>query len=129
MSDISAAQTHQVTNNFVDGFFDAVALRTQSEMGMERRMIGGIDAGELRNFTAPRATIKPLGIALFTDIEWRVDKHLDKISIAYDTPCIFTMLGLRGNRCRDGNKTFLAKKRCHVGDAAKVFRALRFAEP
>lgn len=117
----------QIIDNPVDTMIDRLTLCVQREVRIRGRVIGRPDTREVRNFPAAGTSIESFGVALFADVERRVDKDFDERRFANDVPGIFPVLWMRRNGCRDGDEPFFAKKRGHVSDAAKAFRTLSFA--
>jgi len=85
-----------------------------------RCLVGGVDTGKIANFPRPRLFIEPLGVTLFTDGEWRIDEHLDKLvrpqEIAHQLP-----FGTeRRDKGGEHNKARIHHEFCHLADPADI---------
>ncbi len=60
------------------------------DLRLLRCLVGGVDTGKIRDLPSPRLLVEPLGVALFTDGERRIDKDFDKLPFtqeaAYQRP-------------------------------------------
>src|SRR6266404_5652811 len=59
---------------------DALAAGVDLELGRERRLVRGGDAGELLDLAGARLLVEAFHVALLADLDRALDVHLDEIS-------------------------------------------------
>src|SRR5215472_10535749 len=69
----------QVRHHEIGGLLGAELGRVDADLGMLRRLVRGVDAGEVLELPAAGLAIEPLDVAAFGHGERRVDEHLEEL--------------------------------------------------
>src|SRR5439155_13698889 len=64
--------------------FDRLGVGAEGELGLEGRLVGRRDAGELGDLRRARLLVEPLHVALLAHLERAVDQHLDEVAGLHD---------------------------------------------
>ena len=73
---------NQIGENLLRVLFGREGNRVERDLRVDRRFVGIVDAREAGDLAAARLGIHALDIAIFADIERRVDEDLDKAILA-----------------------------------------------
>ena len=72
--------------------------RVERDLGIQRRLVGIADPGELLDLAAPRLGVHPLHVALLADRQRRVDEDLDELVLVHQRPHSVARRPIRGDR-------------------------------
>ena len=80
----------EVLLDFLNRFFDGEPVRLEMYFRVERRLVGGINAGEFQTLATRQGGaslfIKTLGIARLADFQRRVDEDFDEFARWHQCP-------------------------------------------
>src|SRR5579864_8519267 len=116
----------QIPHDFVDAFSDRFTVRMTFNLRTERRFIGIVDTGKSSELSSPGLPVKAFQIALFANVDRRIDVDLDKISR------VATYFVPHSTIWRDGryqhDDAIPAQQVSYKADAADIFVAVLLAE-
>src|SRR3954466_13881881 len=76
----------QVGHDCFGGLLGRGGGGVDSQVGILRRLVGGVDAGEVLQVAAPRLLVEAFWIAPLGHVERRVDEDLDELPLAQQRP-------------------------------------------
>ena len=94
------------------------------DIRFKRRFVGCGDAGEVFDLLGPGFGVEPLGIAFLANLQWRINKHLDKASLRHNLPGQVAVGPVRRDERGDANDASIGKQSGHVPYAANVLCAI-----
>ena len=92
----------------------------QRDLGVHRRLVGIVDAGEALDLAAAGLGVHSLGVALLAHLERRVDEHLDELIGAHHVAHIVAGRPVRADGGADDHAAVADDLRRHEADAADV---------
>src|SRR5690606_37674352 len=84
------ATAHQVVENKPGVLLGRVMNSVELDFRVERRLVGGVNAGEAGDFPTPRLGVEARHIAGLTDLKRRIDKNLYKVVGAHHAANLIT---------------------------------------
>jgi len=88
-----------------------------------RRLVGGIDAGEIAEFTTACFGVEAGGVMLFTPFEWGAGEDFEEAVLADDVGGLEADISVRRSEGADGNDAGIIDEAGDFGGAAEVFGA------
>ena len=120
----------QVLNNASNRFRHGQLVGGQFDLRVKRRFVGRGNAGEILDLIGPRLGVKALGIALFADLQRRVDDRLRRTCPpASDLPHHVAVRAVGRNERRDANERRIGKQSGRFADAPDVLLAVAGEKP
>src|SRR4051812_14320196 len=104
------------------------AERLEVDFGVQRRLIGRIEPGEVLDRTAQRALVEALRVAPGAFLERRVDEHLDELALAHDRAGEVALGAKRRDERYDHDQPGIRHQPRHLGDAADVLNPVGLGE-
>src|SRR5262245_20441497 len=98
---------------------------------MKRRFVGSADTSEVRHLAGARFLIQSFWIALFTNLERRVDPDFDKVSGAgrfQALPDHFTITTIRTDECQQCDDAGMSEQFRHRAHTANILLAIHGSE-
>src|SRR6188474_2458202 len=74
----------EVAEDLRDALLDGLLAGLERQLGLERGLVGGRDAGELRNLAGPGLRREALRVAPLADVDRAVDQHLDEVTLRHE---------------------------------------------
>ena len=124
-SSLQHALANEFVNNIVDELLDFDMAGINNNIGGLGWFIGRIDPGKIRNLPGPRFFIEPFRVARLAYIERRIDKDLDKFTLAKKIPRHAPFRPERRDKGRHHNQARVNHQFRNLANAADILNPVR----
>ena len=118
----------QVRNDQFGGVLRRIGDRVDPDLGVFRRLVGRIDAGEVLEVAAPRLLVEALGVPLLGHAERRVHEHLAELVLLHQLARQPPFRAERRDERHQHDQAGIHHQPRDLGDAADVLDAVGFGE-
>ena len=116
----------------IAGFFvNILPIRVNNNLGILRRFVGCVNAGEFADLASPRFFIEMLGIARFANCQRRINEHFNKFGVTFqrDLARATAIHPIRRDECSDDDCPSVRHELGHFAYTANVFDPVVWRKP